>query len=327
MKKQLHQTNLKIPFFKGFISLFALSVVTIIGSNLCAQEIVQSDDENQLVVVEAENFTENIENGDGDKWQDTVSIPEDFSGEGAMGVPEIGPYAAAADAMEGSPTLVYSVDFITTGTHYFWARARRTGGGDDSFHLGIDYVIEEGGEYINFEGASGSTGEWQWVNNCQTAGGPATIEVSNAGYHDIVIYVREKFFKIDKILLTTNPDYIPWVDEGDPSGLGPDETISEDDPPISSIDKIVSGKANITIFPNPVSNSATINYTLTKASMVNVKVLNVYGQEVALLVNENQIAGQQEVVWNVGQELPNGIYFIQVNNGQYSDVSRIIKQN
>jgi hypothetical protein len=52
------------------------------------------------------------------------------------------------------------------------------------------------------------------------------------------------------------------------------------------------------IYPNPVYNSATINYSLSSAYKVSLKIYNTVGQLVSNLVNEEQAAGNYEVVFN-----------------------------
>ncbi len=52
------------------------------------------------------------------------------------------------------------------------------------------------------------------------------------------------------------------------------------------------------IYPNPVYNSATINYSLSSAYKVSLKIYNTVGQLVSNLVNEEQTAGNYEVVFN-----------------------------
>jgi hypothetical protein len=69
-------------------------------------------------------------------------------------------------------------------------------------------------------------------------------------------------------------------------------------------------------YPNPFSNSTTINYQLPDAGFVTLKVYNSIGMEVATLVNTKQAAGQHSVNFEVF-DLPSGVYFYNLNcNGQ-----------
>lgn len=51
-------------------------------------------------------------------------------------------------------------------------------------------------------------------------------------------------------------------------------------------------------FPNPFNPTSTISYDLPKDTKVNLKIYNLYGQEVRTLVNEAQSAGHKSAVWN-----------------------------
>ena len=67
-------------------------------------------------------------------------------------------------------------------------------------------------------------------------------------------------------------------------------------------------------YPNPFNSSATIEYTLNKASNVSLKIYNLIRQEVAELVNQRQSSGDYSEVWNAGN-LPSGMYFVILNVG------------
>ncbi len=65
-------------------------------------------------------------------------------------------------------------------------------------------------------------------------------------------------------------------------------------------------------FPNPFNNSTLISYQISKKSFVNLTVYNISGQQVAILVNENNAAGKYSIRWNgrdgQGHYLTPGIY-------------------
>ena len=63
-------------------------------------------------------------------------------------------------------------------------------------------------------------------------------------------------------------------------------------------------------FPNPFNPSTTIKYGLPSRSTVQLVVYNVLGQVIADLVNTEQQAGIQSVVWNA--TVSSGLYFYQL---------------
>jgi len=63
---------------------------------------------------------------------------------------------------------------------------------------------------------------------------------------------------------------------------------------------------NISIHPNPFSNSTTIEYELMQASNVQITIYNHLSKQVEM-IEQKQSAGKQQVVWNA-EGLPAGIY-------------------
>ena len=72
-------------------------------------------------------------------------------------------------------------------------------------------------------------------------------------------------------------------------------------------------------YPNPFNPSTTIRYTLPEAGRARLRVFDLVGREVALLVDEEQIAGQYFVRWdatdNSGRPLSSGVYFCKLESG------------
>ncbi len=67
-------------------------------------------------------------------------------------------------------------------------------------------------------------------------------------------------------------------------------------------------------YPNPFNPSTTIEYSLPSEQMVSVQVFNTLGQEVASLVNEQQVAGTYRVSFDA-RSLSTGMYIYQVRAG------------
>ncbi|KPK63419.1 hypothetical protein AMJ83_07045 [candidate division WOR_3 bacterium SM23_42] len=66
--------------------------------------------------------------------------------------------------------------------------------------------------------------------------------------------------------------------------------------------------------PNPFSRSTVISFTMPKTSRVELKVYDLIGQEVAILVDEELYAGEHAVIFD-GKNLPNGVYFYRLTSG------------
>ncbi len=77
-------------------------------------------------------------------------------------------------------------------------------------------------------------------------------------------------------------------------------------------------------FPNPFNPATTINYSLSSAGMVNLKVYNVLGMEVADLVNEFRSQGSHQVKFNAS-DLPTGLYYYTLTtNGKTQSKTMIL---
>ncbi len=81
-------------------------------------------------------------------------------------------------------------------------------------------------------------------------------------------------------------------------------------------------------YPNPFNPSTKIKYTIPYASLVQIKVFDVLGNELETLVNEEKEAGIYEITWYV-KNLPSGVYFYQLKAvpgaGQAGEFVRIKK--
>ena len=82
----------------------------------------------------------------------------------------------------------------------------------------------------------------------------------------------------------------------------------------------VSTVKNFTLsqnYPNPFNPSTKINYQIQLASKVSLKIFDVLGNEVAVLVDGNKSAGKYEVEFNsvetdLNKSLPSGVYFYKL---------------
>ncbi len=69
-------------------------------------------------------------------------------------------------------------------------------------------------------------------------------------------------------------------------------------------------------YPNPFNLSTTISYTLPRRADVSIKIFNILGQNVRVLLRQAQSAGSYQVSWNGkyddGRVAPTGIYFYRL---------------
>lgn len=70
-------------------------------------------------------------------------------------------------------------------------------------------------------------------------------------------------------------------------------------------------------YPNPFNPLTKISYSIPKDSFVEIKVYNMLGNEVALLVNEEQKAGIYSIVFDAS-DLPSGVYFYRLQTTDFT---------
>ena len=87
-------------------------------------------------------------------------------------------------------------------------------------------------------------------------------------------------------------------------------------------------------YPNPFNPSTTIKYTIPnvnlsgnaiEGSVVQLKVFDVLGNEVATLINEEKPAGNYEVDFK-DFELSSGVYFYRLQAGEFSATKKLLLQ-
>ncbi len=76
-------------------------------------------------------------------------------------------------------------------------------------------------------------------------------------------------------------------------------------------------------YPNPFNPATTIQYSIPKASNVEVKVYDVLGNEVATLVDEYKESGRYEVNFDASK-LSSGIYFYKLQAGSFVETKKMI---
>ena len=79
-------------------------------------------------------------------------------------------------------------------------------------------------------------------------------------------------------------------------------------------------------FPNPFNPVTTIKFSIPSSPVsrpVSLKLFDVLGREVAILINEEKTPGNYEVKWNASG-FPSGIYFYRITVGKYSETKKMV---
>ena len=76
-------------------------------------------------------------------------------------------------------------------------------------------------------------------------------------------------------------------------------------------------------YPNPFNPTTTIKYSIPQESFVHLKVYDVIGREVAILVNEEKMPGNYEVKLDASG-LASGVYFYTLSTGSYTQTKKLV---
>lgn len=90
---------------------------------------------------------------------------------------------------------------------------------------------------------------------------------------------------------------------------------------IFPVNKAFVQEVAFTNYPNPATSQTTISYSLSVKAKVNLKVLDLTGRQLAVLVNEEKPAGKQEYYWDFSKnKITSGMYILilKINNDTYS---------
>lgn len=76
-------------------------------------------------------------------------------------------------------------------------------------------------------------------------------------------------------------------------------------------------------YPNPFNPSTVIEYSIPEAGFVSLKVYDVRGKEVSVLVNEEKSKGSYLVSFNA-DNLSSGIYFYKIRTEQFTETKKML---
>jgi hypothetical protein len=142
--------------------------------------------------------------------------------------------------------------------------------------------------------------EWQnLVFHFVNATGTYPTLVFMPDFEDPVTLDADIFIYFDNIILSNSPE-APLIVSTEPGeSLPVSLTLSQN-------------------YPNPFNSSTSIDYQLEYPVHVSLKVYNMLGQLVSVLVDDHQLAGRHTVTWDAvsgGAALPSGLYFYALETG------------
>jgi hypothetical protein len=76
-------------------------------------------------------------------------------------------------------------------------------------------------------------------------------------------------------------------------------------------------------YPNPFNPVTTINYSIPQTNFVTLRIYDLLGREVAILVNERKPAGNYQMQFNAAK-LASGVYFYRLTAGNFITTKKLI---
>lgn len=78
---------------------------------------------------------------------------------------------------------------------------------------------------------------------------------------------------------------------------------------------------------NPFNPVTQIKYSIPEPAYVSLKIYDVLGREISVLVNDWQEAGTHEVYWNAQSAtggLSSGVYFYKFQSGKFLSIKKML---
>ncbi len=76
-------------------------------------------------------------------------------------------------------------------------------------------------------------------------------------------------------------------------------------------------------YPNPFNPSTKIDFSLPNDAAVNLKIYDITGKEIAVILNEQRKAGYYSVTFDASK-LSSGVYFYKLAAGDFSEIKRMV---
>ncbi|MGB2697523.1 MAG: DUF6055 domain-containing protein, partial [Candidatus Zixiibacteriota bacterium] len=204
-------------------------------------------------------------------------------------------------------------------------------------NLGSNYVIfhvpypTTGGLNVNFYGDSLASWEVSLIGY-QSANPPwfSQIDLDSLENGTKDVYNWNQYSKIIMIPAVTdqyNDDTFDYA-----YGAYIDTALDVEDEKEKNIIPLIKLSQN---YPNPFNLTTTIPFTVhgklnteSRPLLTTLRIYNILGQEIKILVDEQKLPGIYEVSWNGkdnnGIEVASGIYFYKLQAGQHTEVKKML---
>ncbi len=155
---------------------------------------------------------------------------------------------------------------------------------------------------------------------------------------DLTSFVTTSQVRVKQFVTELNTEGVPIYPE---DKVIPANNIAIDETPVlveaaltTSIKDAGSSQIELGLkqnYPNPFRTNTTIEYQLAQSNLVLLRIFDIQGQELHVLVDEEQPVGDYSVVWDgknsLGNAVPDGIYLLQMSAGDFVQTKRLLLLN
>ncbi len=92
---------------------------------------------------------------------------------------------------------------------------------------------------------------------------------------------------------------------------------------LTSTEHLIPNQPVVEVYPNPFTEIATFEYQLENPEKVKLRLFDVSGRQVDILLNEQQLGGTHIINWDASG-IPAGIYYYQLQTGNQVKTGKII---
>jgi plastocyanin len=94
----------------------------------------------------------------------------------------------------------------------------------------------------------------------------------------------------------------------------------------TAVPSVTNDISTFNVFPNPASDFITVSYTLNSSTIVNIRLINAAGVEVANILKESRDPGQYKNTYSLNNDLVPGIYYVSFISDNQSYINKIIRK-
>ncbi len=154
--------------------------------------------------------------------------------------------------------------------------------------------------------------------------GKTTDTLLTALNDSVYLFEGNNFFKSERI-------YSWWVKVYDAFDTLASDTFSFKTPFVTNISDFKTIPSEYKLYPNvpnPFNSSTKISYDLKETIKIKLTIYNIIGQEIAILLNEEQTPGRKSVIWDgrdkFGRNVSSGIYFYTFEAGHFNQTKKLV---